>query len=523
MRSVVFAVAPALLLASGCWTMQEVVLPGGPDSDADSDADSDSDPDPDTDAPPSGSLLWARRIGGGGDDRVSSVAVLPGGPVIAAGIATGPAWADGPSGPEIEVAPAADRSHVFVVAYDGEGQIAWGFPAFLAEEDGPCDVSVGVTSQGAVVLGISSGGGGTLFPGFAEAMEHVAPSAAGEDASVAILARISPTGDPVDRWILESDEYLFFEKLSLAADGTLVVPVHHHSEVILDDEDHGLEVPGGGGCSGFVLTMDASFAPAATFFAGSKHVKAVAGLGAGNLLAVGGFEGTTIFGTGEDAELYAAEGPMDGFAARYDGAWELDDVEIFTGGDIEIFRDAVAGPGGSAVLAGIHTLAGEIASYELPDGPGNEGGVLLRMNDGGGVAWLRRIYGVAEGSGATPTEVAPAPGGGVVTAGEIWGSGILEAGSAGQETFDTGDLKWAFVARYSDQGDLLWRRSVTSSVTGGAWIGGLDAAQGPGTAAGGKFDGTIVLGEGEPGETAITTLGGPGEEGNDGYLMLLAP
>lgn len=516
------------LIAAGCWSMQDVVITEGPDSDSDmdtdSDADSDSDSDTDSDAPPSGSPLWARRIGGDWDDTVWSVATLPDGTVIAAGTMLGSGWADGPEGPELPIGSEDEIASAFVVAYDPDGDLLWARTVIESSHESsstPLDIVLGVDSGGRIVLGVTIRGPALWMPD-TEFQTSVSSGLGNPDEdTIGVLARLTTTGDPLTMWQLDSHEYFVFERIETGPDGRIHVLGRHNDEIWFDHEIYGFEIPAGGIDNGFIMPLTPDFEPSETYYAGNKTLKDIAFPSANEIMVVGGFTETAFFGAGDDQQLFVAQGEMDGFIANYDSGWNLDDVDVLSGSDLEVFRSAQTIGSGATLVTGVHTAEGEFGSVYLPDSPDGESSFLARFDPGGSLSWLRRFY--PEGQGYVyATELAP-----LATSALVAGSfiGAIHFEDSSSDVTFTLDYAYAgFMVRYDSDGDIDWINNVASET--GAWVNDLMTDNDHRPVLGGKFRGIAVfthIGTESLLLEALTADEPPVDQSSDGFVAVFAP
>lgn len=288
----------------------------------------------------------------------------------------------------------------------------------------------------------------------------------------------------------------------------------------------------------------------------------------GGAYVVGDYEGTALFGLGEETEAtFTATASFDLFLARYDPDGRLSWARE-VGGDGRMHGAAVAAlPDGSAVLTGSFagtTVFGRGTASEIEVTSPTRNGIFVARYDADGVpAWVRSF-------GARPADEGTAigvdPGGGIVVAGHV-GMGVAfdaftpavegetdaflarftpegdvdrawRIGGPGDDsadglavlpdggllvtghyeagaTFDAGGEGEprraaaghtdAFVARYDAGGALLW----VASAGGPGPDAGFAVAADPegGAVVAGAFEGTAVFGAGETNETRLTAVG----------------
>jgi hypothetical protein len=219
------------------------------------------------------------------------------------------------------------------------------------------------------------------------------------------------------------------------------------------------------------------------------------------------FVGSVTLGPGQTGETTLnGSGLKDTFLARYDPAGQLLST-AWAGGPGETFAQAVAAlPDGSCVITGGFS---DSATF----GPGEPGETTLvsaadfdffiaRYHADGRLAWARRAGGDPD-TYQWGAALAVLPDGSVLVTGDFTGQATFGPGEANQtELQATGDHS-AFLARYADDGDLIWAGQIDGIARGYDIAAGAD-----GFTLAAKFFGTVTLGPGEEKETVLSSDGG---------------
>jgi hypothetical protein len=313
-----------------------------------------------------GDFMWSRRFGGTGGDQVTGVAVDAAGRTYATGVFSGSADLLPAAGPTIVSNGAAQDA--FLLGLDAAGAVSFLFP--IGGIDTDRTNAIAVTSTGVVVVG-GTFRGSAAFAGSAVTQ---LTSQGGDDAFLA----------------------------GYASDGTLVWA---RALGGLDEE----AIRAGG------LAPDLE----------------------GGVVGTGTFTGTTDFDAGAPVASRTSLGGTDWFAVRYDGAGGFRSVFAVGSVAADPAPRPAADPDGSLLLTGGFSGAVDFD-------PGSGSSVLASLGSGGatdvfvakytfagGLTWVSRF---GEGTGVAERQnrgvaIAPFPAGGVVTAGQFFGSPDFDPGT----------------------------------------------------------------------------------------------
>lgn len=227
---------------------------------------------------------------------------------------------------------------------------------------------------------------------------------------------------------------------------------------------------------------------------------------AGGVYATGWFAETAVFGAGEPGETtLATAGDRDVFVARFDQDGMLTWARRAGGtfGDAG-FGISLDGTGAGCVIgwfSGTAVFGAGEPNETMLSSAGSFDLFLARYDGAGLLSWATRAGGVALDEG---TAVALDADGHCHVTGRFEGTATFGAGAPNQTTLTSAGAQDVFVAEYGADGLLVW-----ATRAGGP---GSDEGYGIAVAAGesrvtGRFEGTAVFGEGEPGETALASAG----------------
>jgi hypothetical protein len=222
----------------------------------------------------------------------------------------------------------------------------------------------------------------------------------------------------------------------------------------------------------------------------------------------GWFVTSATLGPGQAGEaILNGAGLRDMFMARYDSAGQLT-WSTQAGGAGETFAHAVAASedGSSVITGGFSDSAtfgqGEAGETTLVSAAAFDVFVARYNPDGRLLAWARRAGG-DPGTFQWGTDLAALPDGSVLVAGDFNGSATFGPGEANQTELQATGEHTTFLARYADNGDLIWARQVQGTSSGYDLV-----ADGDGFILAGKFFATVTLGQGEENETVLSSDGG---------------
>ena len=241
----------------------------------------------------------------------------------------------------------------------------------------------------------------------------------------------------------------------------------------------------------------------------------VAVLSDGSVLVTGWYSGSARFGVGQSAATRFAE-PLSNsyaFVARYEADGTLAWVKRAGGTGNTVGTSIAALPDGSALVTGSFTGTATFGSGEAGEtvftvaaGADVADVFLARYAPDGALVWVSHAHG--GGRFDSGFGVAALADGSAVITGSFSGRTIFGPGETGETALESagdGGYTDAFVARFDDNGTLLWaKRAGGSNADDGVSVAAL--ADGS-TLVTGHFFATATFGQGESGETQLTAVG----------------
>ncbi len=404
-----------------------------------------------------GSLAWARQTEDG-TTQGQSVAFGPDGSVVATGFFSGsPTFSPGEAaGVDTDGATelVSQGRDVYVVRYTADGRLDWARRAGSSETD--IGVSIDVLPDGTLAVTGIFQGDITFGPG-----EFPAPGQTGE-------LQLFRAGD-VDLFVARYD-----------VDGRVTFAQGAGGSSL--DEGHGV----GSISDGRIALGAASRSPAVTLGAGDPNETTLATAGGDDILIAR-----------YDPENYRLVELLPGRLATARSA----------GGDQnETAHAASAFPDASVVVAGAFAGAATFGENDpnetLLTSLGTDDVFVARYDADGRLRWA------VEGSGAgadAALAVAAAPDDGAFAAGRFSSDLTLGAGLPTQADLVSSGGTDAFLARFDRDGVLIWAVEVGAAGDDAAL--GVGALADGGAIVAGRFEGTVVLGAGEPNETSLVSAG----------------
>ncbi len=239
--------------------------------------------------------------------------------------------------------------------------------------------------------------------------------------------------------------------------------------------------------------------------------RGIATAGDGTVLVTGSFMGAATFGAGESAETtLVADSGNDIFIAKYEPDGHLRWARSVGGIDHDWGYDIAAAADGGVFITGEY-------QRDATFGAGEANGATLsvfrskdifvaRYGADGDLSWVRRAGGDGDNTGHA---IASAEDGGVYVTGEFRQSAVFGEGEANQTTLEARSAADVFVAKYADDGSLVWAvRAGSASAADISDDVGWDVAgvAGGGVFVTGSFGMSAVFGAGEA-QTTLTASG----------------
>lgn len=352
-----------------------------------------------------GTLVWARRAGGSGDDMANAVAATPDGDALITGKFFGTA-AFGFGGGGVRAITAAGKYDVFVARYRSDGSCAW-----AARAGGPrWDQGTGIAATpdgGALVAGYYWDAA-TFGAGEKDQSDLPADGPKGY-----FLARYRPDGTlawakrPLGR--SEENEMATHANVLALPDGSLALSGGFLRNKVVGQGEPGqasFRYPGGGL---FVARYGLDGILRRAVAAGGDQWAYCSGMAAwpnGELLVGGRFRGSLTFGSPPAAVATLTAHPpwrQDVFLARYRPDGSLAWARRVGGDDIDFGAGVAALPNGGAVLAGTFR---SIATFGLGErdpvrlvAEGEDDAFLACYSAAGSLAWAAPAGGVGRDTG----------------------------------------------------------------------------------------------------------------------------
>jgi hypothetical protein len=463
-----------------------------------------------------GTVAWARRSGGTGNESSGSLSAFPNGSVAVVGTFQGSVTL-GPGEANQRVLTSGGGTDGVVAVFEAQGRLSWargvggsgadkleGVAAFL---DGTVAASGEFT--GSVVLGAG------------ELNQTLLTAEASTDV---LLARFQADGRLA--WGARAGGLNPDQSYAVAAfpDGSTLLTGLYASTMTLGPSGPSQRVlQGVGDYDSFLARYDATGGITwVKRVAGSARdeVKAAVALPHGGVVVAGTLLGAATMGTCDGTEVtVGAPSQVQGFLARLEPvnhrAVQVTPKGFGTarragGASDDEVRVVGTLPDGSAVLAG--KLAGSAVFGQGESGQvtlntaGGSDVFVARVDVSGRLLWARRAGGPLDDAAVAGGVL---PDGGIVIAGEFRGTAVFGPGEANQTSLASegaGSNPNVFIARYAHDGTLTWVKRVRGTdvrVTGVATMaGGMSAVAG-------HFDGSLVTwGTGEANETPLSSVGG---------------
>jgi hypothetical protein len=267
---------------------------------------------------------------------------------------------------------------------------------------------------------------------------------------------------------------------------------------------------GGGGAGGAGGAADSAWALSIGASLNDRG-SGLAALPDGTFVVTGAFQETVAFGAGEANETaLTSAGVEDVFVARYDGDGALSWAKRAGGVAPEGGTAVATFADGSSVVCGAFQQTATFGLGEpnetMLTSVGGDDVFVARYNADGTLAWAKRAGGAEFDTcrgNATLSD------GFSVIAGGFAGSITFGAGETNETTLTaSGSVEGAldiFVARFGSDGSLIWATQAggdASDIANDMATSALDSF-----IVGGRFEGTATFGEGESGETQLTSRG----------------
>jgi len=231
----------------------------------------------------------------------------------------------------------------------------------------------------------------------------------------------------------------------------------------------------------------------------------------GFVLVPGIFDEGADFGEGQPGEVIPAHyGFLDGFVAGYDVDGTLELLRTVGGMDQDTYQSLAFLPDGGFVATGgicalndVYVDTGiEEPEHEVVTTPDDYGVVLVRYDEQGRLMWIRpALY----SEYSVGVRVVLLETGVILVSGDFLGELTLGSSEEDSLSLDAGESYDAFVAAYSQDGDLMWAQdtAVSQGESGTAMGAILVGIPGGGFLISGEYAGDVVMGKGQSNETVL--------------------
>ncbi len=233
----------------------------------------------------------------------------------------------------------------------------------------------------------------------------------------------------------------------------------------------------------------------------------------GSAIVGGKFWSSAVFGAEEANQIELIGWSDTGYIAKYgvDGllTWARGVVpgEGGADGNQQVSAvDATSIAGGDRYVT-VGDFTGEaIFGFEEPlettliTDPGERSLFVAAYEEGGDLAWAKQTTGETFGA-----DVSFLPDGTIAVVGYFSGKAVFDPGESSETTLQSSGSKDGFVARYADDGELIYARAI-GGVQSDETVVVAALLDGSILAAGG-FEGSLTLGAGEATETTLTSAG----------------
>ena len=423
-----------------------------------------------------GSLAWAKRAGGTGNDPVNdslTIRSFANGEFMLAGSFSGTATF-GPGEPGAVPLTSVGGTDIFIAKYNADGTLSWarragGTIAFNPASPDFVDVAygLGVFSDGTSVITGTFDTSAIFGQGEPnQATLSVIPNSRtnmfiakyNADGSLAWARR---TGNNVNNPVGPAFPHAG-RAVHTYADNSFVVAGYFTGNTTFGQGDPNATVlsTGNNTYTVFVAKYNADGTIAwaeQTVSTGYTNVSSVSGYSDGSSLVSGWFTGTSTFGSGEPnaTPLTASGGASDGYIAKYNPNGTLAWAKRFGGTGWDIARGVTALSDGSLIMNGFFTGTATIGIGDPIPVPMTSAGandiVLAKYNADGSLAWARR-------TGSTLDDYANSnvvnADGSIVVTGEFRGTVMFGAGDTNQTPLSTAGGADMFITRYNADGRL---------------------------------------------------------------------
>ncbi len=486
--------------------------------------DDSCDPPPDDCGSGKGTLQWVKATAGTGSAAAEEVVVNKEGETIAVGYMSGSVTFGLGEATETTLVASSMIGGLFVARYAADGALQWATGADASGEILPR--SVAYAANGTIWVVGRFMGTAVLGPGEKKETTLVStPHELSQQPSLDVfVAKFAPSGEL--EWAKSDGGPINVDasSVAVAADGSLRVAGMLESGAVFGDgelTETTIMLPTSPPQSAIWLARydaDGSFGwirHAGGNAPGFNGGEGVAQAPDGHFLLTGYIASSATFGQGEPTETtLSSAGGNDAFLAWYDAAGNFVRARHAGSSSVDEGQSVVATSDSGALLTGRFSGSATFGAGDpnqtvlAASGSLNaQEAFVARYDAQGALVWATSAGGDYFDTG---TDISVSPDGDVVVVGHFSGNNSTAEFGAGQMCATTVSTHSsdAFVAKYQADGALRWVRS-TKGQAGSAFTDarGLGVATDGSIRAVGSLSGTVVFGEGEPGETTVKTGG----------------
>ncbi len=451
-----------------------------------------------------GTLAWAKRSGGTGQDYGNEISLASDGSAMVAGSFYGTAvFGSGEVG-ETTLVSDGFYDDFFVAKYNTDGTLAWARRGGGPSYDYGYGVSVNLADGSAIttgtfrengVFGAGEPGEATLGPGGVEIF--VAKYNADGTLSWASQGTTSGRGDEG-------------RGISSLSGGSAVVTGTFNGNILFDATGPGTTtLTSVGGSDVFIAKYNANNSLAWAKRAGGPSLEGSNGAATaadGSAVITGYFYGTAIFGAGEPGETSITAQNSDIFVARYNPDGTLAWAKRAGGPSFHEGRAVAIASDGSALVTGTFLASARFGIGEPGETLLTSAGALdifvAKYNLDGTLAWAKSAGGTTSdyGRGISITSNDSA-----IISGDFQGTAVFGLGETGETSLISAGGSDIFLARYNAAGTFVGARRAGGSSDDHS--NGVAVAPDNTINLIGDFQGTAIFGLGEAGETSLTSAG----------------
>ncbi len=451
----------------------------------------------------SGNLLWAKRAGGVLGDIGFAVTTLSDNSTVMTGIFLGSSTF-GPGEANQTVLTATGGEDLFVAKYNPDGTLAWAKKAGGDYNDEGYGIAA-LSDNSTVVTGFYNDS--AIF-GQGEPNATTLNSAGINDIFV---AKYNPNGTLA--WAKSAGGGMpeqGYGVTALSDNTTVVTGVFGGSATFGKGESNSTKLNASGTSDVFVARYNTNGTLAWAKRAGGGDAdvgNSVAALSDNTTVVTGIFAASATFGQGEpNSTTLSSAGVRDAFVARYNANGTLAWAKR-AGGASDDYAYAIAAlSDNSTVVTGYFTVSATFgpgeANQKVLTAAGAEDVFIARYNSNGSLAWAKSAGGALMEFARAVTALSDNS---TIVTGRFADSATFGAGETNETVLSVAGINDLFMARYNADGTLAWAKRAGGK--GQDQANGVTALTDNSSVVTGYFEGSATFGQGEPGQTVLTTAG----------------